>query len=233
MLATSTDGKLYRIRYSPKSQFNCHEEPVSLYVEEIVALHQSGINGLWVHHNTLNINNQHEIFVVTGGDDGSIAAAKLDSNLKLLAATNCSSKQNTPMHSAPVTGICRIFSNGLNELGDKKKESTDENTIRFVSCSVDQRVCIWKVEEKNTKRISPEKPFSDENLTTRELTILKVSQRLSNVPDIQAIVSLSLNILENNNVKHVPDKMLRDSNIDNSENILAVAGVGIEVLGVN
>ena len=232
MLATSTDGKLYRIRYSPKSQFLCHEEPVSLCVEEIVALHQSGINGLWVHHK-LNINNQHDIFVVTGGDDGSIAAAKLDSNLRLLAATKSSSKQNTPMHSAPVTDICRIFSNGLNESGDEEKESTDVNTIRFASCSVDQRVCIWKLEEKNTKTISPEKPFSDENLITRSLKILKVSQRLSNVPDIQAIVSFNLNILENKNVKPVPDKMQCDSNIDESGNILAVAGVGIEVLGVN
>ena len=233
MLATSTDGKLYRIRYSPKSQFICHEEPVSLYVEEIVALHQSGINGIWVHHNKLNINNQHDIFVVTGGDDGSIAAAKLDCNLRLLASTSSSSKQNTPMHSAPVTGICRVYSNVLNELRDEEKEATDVITIRFASCSVDQRVCIWKVEEKNTKTISPETPFSDENLTTRALKIHKVSQRLSNVPDIQAIVSLNLSILENNNVKLVPDKMQCDSNIDNSENILAVAGVGIEVLGVN
>ena len=48
MIATSTDGKLYRIVYHHTCLVHSKDEPKILEIEEIVRLHQSGINGLWV-----------------------------------------------------------------------------------------------------------------------------------------------------------------------------------------
>ena len=237
ILATSTDGKLYRVQYSPKYTFESHEKPLSLQIEEIVSLHQSGINGLCVVEKTskTNIKDKHELLIVTGGDDGSIAAAKLDSNLTLIAATSKSSKQSTPQHSAPVTGICQSLSNNLNK--DKLDEhSIEENIGLFASCSVDQRVCLWKLVETKFENAHGRRE-SFERSRHKEIKIVNVTKILSNVPDIQAITSFEMRNSEQKCNEFMPEKLLNGSENNlcpkNSNEFLVVAGVGVEIFGFN
>ena len=235
ILATCTDGKLYRIRYFPKCAFASREEPYSLRIEEIVSLHQSGINGLCVAERTSNTKDEHELLIITGGDDGSVSAAKLDNNLTLISATCKSSKQSTPQHSAPVTGICQSFVNNLN-IDKIDEHSIEENIGSFASCSVDQRVCLWKLVETQFQNNDGRRD-SVERSSQKEMKIVNVTKILSNVPDIQAITSFEVGNSEQKCNEFVREKILNGSEQypypQNSNEFLAVAGVGIEIFGFN
>ena len=235
ILATCTDGKLYRIRYFPKCAFASREEPYSLRIEEIVSLHQSGINGLCVAERTSNTKDEHELLIITGGDDGSVSAAKLDNNLTLISATCKSSKQSTPQHSAPVTGICQSFVNNLN-IDKIDEHSIEENIGSFASCSVDQRVCLWKLVETQFQNNDGRRD-SVERSSQKEMKIVNVTKILSNVPDIQAITSFEVGNSEQKCNEFVCEKILNGSEQypypQNSNEFLAVAGVGIEIFGFN
>lgn len=214
ILATSTDGKLHRIRFTQDCRIDCDDEPLSLYIEEIAKLHQSGINGLWVAESSPNTNSNYKVLVVTGGDDGSIAAAKLDDNLVLLASTRLSTKQSNPQHSAPVTGICPIFSGDINKETKCDSLPNEEILLKFASCSVDQRICVWKLADTQIKNISDRTSLLDKCPREKELEIVNVTKILSNVPDIQAITSCNMVNLEQNNSE-----------------FLVAAGVGVEIFG--
>ena len=92
-----------------------------------------------VHQSGINsVINFHDDLIISGGDDGAISI----SNGKTVLLT----KEGA--HSGHVTGIAKI------------------NHQIFVSCSVDQRISVWKFDEK-----------------TNSLTLIR--QIFSHVPDIQ------------------------------------------------
>jgi len=104
------------------------------HVSTLPQVHQSGINSMILFGDHLT---------VSGGDDGTITIADLQTNSKIC--------QKIGAHSAHVTGLVKL------------------DNSHFASCSVDQRITIWK--------------FNDNK------TIENFKQVFSYVPDIQAMTA--------------------------------------------
>ena len=155
MLATSTDGKLYRITYSHTCTLHSEPEPKKLGIEQVARLHQSGINGLWYAGSNEDCKD-NELLVVTGGDDGKIAIVKLDKDLNLLTSYPALNAHDLPIHSAPLTDICGISRyNSCRNIDQAKQTSTKEekNILYIVTCSVDQRICLWQLTESQNEQL--------------------------------------------------------------------------------
>ena len=240
ILATSTDGKLYKIIY----QHNCfspQEGPMQMQIEEIASLHQSGINGLWLSQDNQHTSDRSTVLVLTGGDDGAISIAELDNNGKLLDAYTSSGVSNSvPIHSAPITDICAIVpshsaSKWNVQDGVTTFNSTNYNDIMIATCSVDQRVCLWKVEQRKSKIYSTCNESSRILRHDFEIELLAVSKKFSSVPDIQAMAiwTKSKSLLPEIPPPETKDACQEGASLKHETYNLAIVGVGLEIFDIN
>ena len=240
ILATSTDGKLYKIIY----QHNClsHQDgPMQMKIEEIASLHQSGINGIWLSQDNQRTSDRSTVLVLTGGDDGAISIAELDNTGKLLSAyTSTKVSNSAPIHSAPITDICAILPSHPASKGNVENclttfHSTNDNSIVIATCSVDQRVCLWKLEQRKSKAYSPCNESSRILRPDSEIELLAVSKKFSSVPDIQAmeiwtkLKSLSLKTPS----PGTKDLYQEVASLKHQTYQLAIVGVGLEIFDID
>ena len=236
IIATSTDGKLYKIIY----QHNCfsHQEgPMQMEIEEIASLHQSGINGLWLSQDNQRTADRSTVLVLTGGDDGAISIAELDNTGKLLDAyTSIGVSNSVPIHSAPITDICAILpslpaSKWNVENGVPTFHRPNDSDIMVATCSVDQRVCLWKVEPRKSKVYSTSNENSRILQPDSEIELLAVSKKFSSVPDIQAMAiwkksKSPLHKIPPPETKNMCQEVV---SLKHKTYTLAIVGVGLEI----
>ena len=239
MLAASTDGKLYRIVYPHTCLVDSREEPRTLEIKEVVRLHQSGINGLWLTNGIKGSNGKNETLVITGGDDGAIAITKLDHDTNLIAAsTAMNARVELPIHSAPLTDVYGILprSSFLKDDERNKDLLTNETLVLYVAtCSVDQRVCLWQLIQTKDDKLSCAIDTPKRPKMAYKLELFGITKRFSNVPDIQSMTlwpTSKSTISKYYNDKRVvaqSNNSERDLPNESSSHMLAVVGVGMEL----
>ena len=215
------------------------EDRRTLEIDEVVRLHQSGINGLWLTNGFNGSNGQSETLVITGGDDGAIAIAKLDQDTNVIASsTAMNPRADLPIHSAPLTDVYGILprSSFLKNEEVNKNLLTNERLIMYVlTCSVDQRVCLWQLIQSKDDKMSCTNDTPKTPKTAYKLELFGLTKKFSNVPDIQSMTLWPISksaiskkykdkcmvAQHNNSERSHPNK--------SSSYMLAVVGVGMEL----
>merc|ERR1712037_848235 len=210
-------------------------------IEEIASLHQSGINGLWLSQDNQHTADRSTVLVLTGGDDGAISIAELDNTGKLLDAyTSIGVSNSAPIHSAPITGICAILSSHPAskwnvEDGVSTFQGPNDNDIMIATCSVDQRVCLWKVEQRKSKVYSTSNENSRILQPDSEIELLAVSKKFSSVPDIQAMAIWKKSKIPLLKIPPPETKNMRQevASLKHETYTLAIVGVGLEIFNMD
>ena len=240
ILATSTDGKLYKIIY--QHNYISHQEgPMQMEIEEIASLHQSGINGLWLSQDNQHTADRSTVLVLTGGDDGAISIAELDNTGKLLNAyTSIGVSNSVPIHSAPITDICAILPSHPSSKWNVEDDvptfhGPNDYDLMIATCSVDQRVCLWKVEQRKSKVYSTSNENSRILQPDSEIELLAVSKKFSSVPDIQAMAIWKKSKSPLLKIPPPETKNMRQqvASLKHETYTLAIVGVGLEIFNMD
>ena len=105
----------------------------------------------------------------------------------------------------------------------------------IATCSVDQRVCLWKVEQRKSKVYSTSNENSRILQPDSEIELLAVSKKFSSVPDIQAMAIWKKS---KSPLLKIPPPVAKNmcqevASLKHETYTLAIVGVGLEIFDIN